>query len=235
MSKILKNRAKTLDAYRGLAVALMIVFHFCWDLRDFGFLEYSLEAPFWIGFRYVILFLFLTAVGWSSYLAHISQQTHYRFCFNQFKILSAAVIISLGSFLAMPKQWIFFGILHFIFLSSMIIRPISGHALISTCLGGAIILLTYLLPIDSSVIRDWFSLTLGAPNYTLDYVSPFPWIGVVLIGPIFGYLKIEQIALAKSKVSTLLALMGRHALVIYLGHQLLLYPLVACVHFLISD
>ncbi|MBU2240237.1 MAG: DUF1624 domain-containing protein, partial [Gammaproteobacteria bacterium] len=49
------KRSAFLDVYRGTAVLLMMIFHFCWDLRNFGFMEFSIYDPFWVYFRSLIL------------------------------------------------------------------------------------------------------------------------------------------------------------------------------------
>ncbi|RDL44003.1 DUF1624 domain-containing protein [Marinomonas piezotolerans] len=211
----------------------MILFHFCWDLKTFGFMEYSLKDPFWVSFRYIILTLFLSAVGWSSYIATASKQPFNRFIFNQSKIGLAALLISMGSYLAMPNQWIFFGILHFIFLSSLITKPLSAYPIVSCSIGTFIVFATYALPIETDAFRHWLSAELGAPKHTLDYISPLPWIGVVLIGPILGYLKLEQKELPMWMSVKPITFIGRYALPVYLIHQLVLYPLVASIDYLV--
>lgn len=228
------QRSSFLDTYRGVAVLLMMIFHLCWDLKTFGYMAYSLQDPFWVAFRYVILTLFLSAVGWSSYLASQVKQPLKRYAINLSKIGLSAIAISLGSYLAMPNQWIFFGILHFIFLAAIVVRPFAVHPIASCTVGVLIVLTTYVNPwFDSSEIRAWFT-GLGAPRHTLDYISPLPWFGVVLIGPIFGYFKIERIALPKYNGIKLISFLGRYALPVYLLHQLILYPLVAGIHYLLG-
>ncbi|WP_377369258.1 heparan-alpha-glucosaminide N-acetyltransferase [Rhodanobacter aciditrophus] len=228
------KRSSLLDAYRGLAVLLMMVFHFCWDLKTFGYMSYSLQDPFWVAFRYVILTLFLSAVGWSSYVAVQGSQAPHKFLLNLSKIGLSAIAISIGSYLALPNQWIFFGILHFIFLAAILVRPFAVHPIIGCTLGVGIVVATYATPeFDPSIIRSWFTEQ-GAPRYTLDYISPLPWTGVVLIGLILGYYKVEHLALPKWLELKWICYLGRHALVVYLTHQLVLYPLVAGVH-LISN
>lgn len=230
----LTQRASFLDAYRGVAVMLMIAFHFCWNLKAFGYLQYSLQDPFWVLFRYIILALFLSAVGWSSYLAIQARQPFKRYILNLSKIGFAAMIISLGSYLASPEQWIFFGILHFIFLAAIIVRPFAVRPIFSCTVGVFIVFSTYLNPwFEASEIRTWFT-DIGAPKRTLDYISPLPWLGIVLIGPIFGYFKIEQLTLPKWLGIKLIVFLGRYALPVYLMHQVILYPLVAIVHHLLG-
>lgn len=223
------KRSAFLDVYRGSAVMLMMIFHFCWDLRDFGFLTFSIHDPFWVYFRRVILLLFLSAVGWSSYLAHAStKQKQAPFWQRDAKLFCSAAGISLVTYFAVPDQWIYFGILHFIFIASLITRPFARWPVVSA-LTGAIILFLYQFtpwlnfPNAFSLITHYIPL----PSKTLDIVFPFPWLGVVLIGPVLGYLGWHRCPTPNTLILSLLAYMGRHALPFYLLHQLVLYSSVA--------
>ncbi|WP_248280226.1 heparan-alpha-glucosaminide N-acetyltransferase [Marinomonas sp. UCMA 3892] len=221
------KRSAFLDVYRGSAVLLMIIFHFCWDLLNFGFLEYSIYDPFWVYFRSLILTLFLTAIGWSAYIA-LGKSNNSSFWKRDIKLLISATAISLATYLTMPNQWIYFGILHFIFIASLLIRPLAKWP-IPSALAGAVIILIYHstnwlhFPNAFSIITSYIAL----PDKTLDIVFPFPWIGVVLIGPLLGYLNWQKCPTPNSLAIQILAFMGRYALPIYLIHQLVLFPLVA--------
>lgn len=225
-------RSSFLDAYRGLAVILMIVFHLCWDLRDFGFVEFSPFDDFWVRFRYIIVFLFLSAVGWSSYLAVQHQQSNKRFCFNQAKVGMAALIISLGSWLAVPNQWIYLGILQFICIAGFFVRPLSSYPFISFALGIILLAVNGYFGITPAVSHQWFVDNFSAPSDTLDYINPIPWLGIVLIGPIFGYFQLHKLKLPEWKTCKFLSIVGKNALIIYLAHQMVLYPSIAFVYFL---
>lgn len=222
------KRSLFLDAYRGLAVALMIVFHFCWDLRNFNFLEFSIYDPFWVYFRSLILTLFLTAVGWSSYLTLQANKAN-AFWHRDIKLFIAAAAISLATYLAAPNQWIYFGILHFIFVASLVTRPLLRWPLCSALIGASIVAIYkttdwLLFPNAFGFITEHI-ITL--PFRTLDIVFPFPWIGVVLIGPLLGYLGWHKLHIGQGLAVKILAFMGRHALPIYLVHQLILFSAVA--------
>ena len=54
------ERYAAIDALRGGAIVLMVVYHLCWDLHDLGIANFALyDNPLWIGFRSLILILFL--------------------------------------------------------------------------------------------------------------------------------------------------------------------------------
>ena len=63
-------RDLSLDLIRGLAIIMMIAFHFIYDLNSFGFTQIPLFTH-WLGiaWRCLIVFLFLSAVGLRLVLA----------------------------------------------------------------------------------------------------------------------------------------------------------------------
>ncbi|MFT2109662.1 heparan-alpha-glucosaminide N-acetyltransferase [Marinomonas sp. 2405UD68-3] len=233
------NRNSLLDTYRGAAVFLMIIFHFCWDLREFGYIDYKLNDTFWVLFRSVILFLFLTAIGWSAYLSQrtLTNRQHKirRFLLRQRKLLIASTAISLATYVFFPNQWIYFGILHFILIVNFIHYPFASYPIISAAIGaliGTLYYLTDLLLFPS--IYGFITESLGAPKNTLDIIYPFPWVACVFIGPIFGKYIPNNALIASPYLIYIFAWLGRHALNVYLLHQIILYSLVSLIYNLLN-
>tara|TARA_Y100001970_G_C14112521_1_gene791680 strand:- start:768 stop:1094 length:327 start_codon:yes stop_codon:yes gene_type:complete len=65
----------------------------------------------------------------------------------------------------------------------------------------------------------WFTL----PHASMDYISPFPWFGVVCLGLFLKTKGFHTIHLGDGKILSALSLLGRHSLKIYIMHQPLLY------------
>ncbi len=64
------NRFDLIDALRGLAVILMVVFHFCFLLKEFHLAFDNFHRnPLWLHFRTLIVTLFLLFVGMSLKIA----------------------------------------------------------------------------------------------------------------------------------------------------------------------
>jgi uncharacterized membrane protein len=72
-------------------------------------------------------------------------------------------------------------------------------------------------------VWEWCVLNLGLPTYTVDLVSFFPWIGVVLIGVFVMHREIFHIRFNVNVISNKLVYLGQHSLIIYLIHQPILY------------
>jgi uncharacterized membrane protein len=124
-----------------------------------------------------------------------------------------------------PSTWVYFGIIHFITLalpiSVLFVRaPNIAFVIGITCIVGYSIGLVNLTP-----IWEWSVLHLGIPTRTVDLVSFFPWIGVVLIGVFVMHKALFQIEIKSNRALNKLVLLGQHSLLIYLIHQPILYGL----------
>lgn len=219
------GRVGWVDALRALAILLMVVFHFCYDLRYFGYVDWSVpNGPGWWQFRYLILTLFLGAVGISLSLSHGAGVQWSKFWMRALQIGVAALAITLMSLVVFPQGWIYFGILHFILFASLICIWLVGYPLVALFVG-VLILLTHwsdLLP------SAWpFNLFSGyLPDYTEDLVTPLPWLGVVLIGSWIGaQVRNTNISYRGPRLPSWLSFAARHSLVIYLLHQPILFGL----------
>ena len=214
-----------IDALRGLAVIAMIGFHFTWDLGFFQMIDYDISfTPEGRVLSHLIAGTFLFLVGVSLALAHRKAIETRAFLKLFFKIAGAAALVSLGTYFVMPEEWIFFGVLHCIALSSLLALPILRAPLIIVFVSALLALSTPALietPFFDRPDMFWLGLNKILPR-TNDYVPLLPWFGVVLMGVVTA-----RLILAREALGALLArpsfkplmLMGRYALPIYLLHQ----------------
>ena len=134
----------------------------------------------------------------------------------------AAGAVTAMSLVMFPKSWIFFGILHFLLVASLLGLVLVRVPLLALAAGLLILmfynlgLLTSLWPFD----RSWGWL----PNNTEDYVPFFPWLGVAFLG-IAGasYLPLESMQKRLNWMPWFMRRMGQHGLLIYLIHQPIMF------------
>jgi uncharacterized membrane protein len=230
----LRPRVHLLDLARGIAILAVIAYHFCWDLEEFGVVQFDLfVAPFWLAARTAIAGAFLFIAGVSLVLAAAPGIDWRRWGIRFAKIFAAAVLVSVVTYLNFPKAWVFFGILHLLALASVIGLAFVPVPAVLTALAGVVLLAIEYAPQDW-LSADWLLwLGLGTQEVrAVDYTPVAPWLGFFLFGIAAGRLllaapfwpRIGQVRLT-DPVGTAVRFLGRHTLIIYLVHQPILFGL----------
>jgi uncharacterized membrane protein len=222
-------RFAALDAARGVALAAMVVFHCAFDLDSLGLAALDVGgSPGWRSFARLIASSFLALSGISLVIAQ-GRAIRFEAYFRRLAILvGAAALVTLGTWYAMPRQFIFFGILHSIAVASLIglafLKAPWPVTLIAALLALAAPSLLASPALDAPVLR-WLGLGTTLP-VTLDFEPVFPWLAPFLLGMAVAQLALPRFArsrLAGSRQRTTLgralAFAGRHSLAIYLIHQ----------------
>lgn len=230
-----KNRFEILDVFRGFAIFLMFVYHFSYDLNEFGYISQNFtQDDFWINFRTIIVTLFLTLVGISLFLATYRGLNKKRFRQRLFLLFIYSSLVSISSWMMYPDYMIFFGILHFIAVASILGLLFVRFGVINLLLGLALIILAQVVELSffNQPWLQWFGLMTHLPS-TVDYVPLVPWFGVVLIGIYLGEVIIQLPKCssfiqwqANHPLNRLLALGGRYSLHIYMLHQPLFFGIL---------
>ena len=217
-------RIPELDSLRGIAIVAMAIYHFCFDLRYFGFLRADLEHDWrWITARTLILSTFLLVAGTSAVLADRQRPGGTRWLVHIGVIAAAALAVSAGSYLMFPQTWIWFGVLHAIAVSLLLARPLLRRPALAAAAGLAIIVagLAFQDAAFDNRTLGWLGFMTAKPP-TEDYVPLFPWTGVLLLGVAAGHALVRSrfAALAPlSRAPAVLGFLGRHSLAVYLLHQ----------------
>ncbi len=234
-------RILLIDTLRGVALIAMATYHFTWDLGFFGYipLETATQGFFRLYAR-AIASSFLFLAGASLVMAHGRGIRWPSFWKRLAIVAGAALAISIATLFAFPQEWIFFGILHNIALSSLIglafLRVPLGIAFAAPLLivAGMITNATILPGILQSSLFDarwlaWIGFA-ELPPRSNDYVPLFPWLAALLTGIAVTRLAIARgwmTRLAKiQRNDTILAKAGRNSLTVYLVHQPILIGLV---------
>lgn len=228
------GRLVALDLARTVALIGMAAFHFNYDLVMFGHLPpATVNQGFWWVEARLVAGSFLFLAGVSLILAH-GQGVVWPKALRRLAMISgAAALITVGTFVAMPDRFIFFGILHSIAFASLV-----GFALVRA---GALVLIGAAAGVlalaqwgQSEVFASpwliWTGLSTLPPR-TADFVPPFPWLAPFLLGMAAARIADRLGALRRSPrppgpVLGALAWPGRHSLAIYLIHQPILIGLV---------
>lgn len=238
-AKKTKKHFAIIDLARGFAILLMFIYHFCYDLDYFSYIQANFNTgEFWINFRIIIVTLFLSIMGISLYLATHPALNSKRFKQRLALLAVYALLVSISSWVMFPNAMILFGILHFIFVASLLGLLFVRLGVVNLFLGIGIILMGQNLEYEifNPVYLNWIGMMTRLP-VTVDYVPLFPWFGVVLIGIYLGQ-RFRQLPAdsvlrnwtSRHPVSNTLILGGRYSLHIYMLHQ----PLFLGILYIIS-
>lgn len=221
-------RFPLVDVLRGSAIVLMFIYHFSYDLTYFRLASFDFyRDPFWLNFRTLIVSLFLGIMGVSLHLA-TRKGIRWR-SFNRRLVLigAYALLVSVGSYLMFPRSMIFFGILHFVFVASLLGLFFINLYWTNLWLGVGLIIIGVMFANPFFDQSGWRIVGLMTHKpITEDYVPLLPWFGVVLVGMFLGRLVFTRRALPAvtdwnedNAATRLLAFGGRHSLHIYMLHQ----------------
>jgi uncharacterized membrane protein len=230
------TRIRAIDALRGTAICMMIVYHAAFDLNWFHIISADFNHDgFWLSFRDLIVGSFLLLVGVSLVLASRAGISPRQFWRRIALVGTCAMLVTLGSYVTFPKTFITFGILHCIVVSSILGWPLVRFPRAALVVGIVVIVggVAIGLPLFDLPWLNWVGLMTHKPA-TEDYVPLLPWFGVVLVGISIGWwlLKrhmrdLRQMSRASPKWLTWL---GRHSLLVYMIHQPIMVGLLRVFH-----
>jgi uncharacterized membrane protein len=230
------TRIRAIDALRGTAICMMIVYHAAFDLNWFHIISADFNHDrFWLSFRDLIVGSFLLLVGVSLVLASRAGISPRQFWRRIALVGTCAMLVTLGSYVTFPKTFITFGILHCIVVSSILGWPLVRFPRAALVVGIVVIVggVAIGLPLFDLPWLNWVGLMTHKPA-TEDYVPLLPWFGVVLVGISIGRWLLErhlhdlrQMSGASPKWLTWL---GRHSLLVYMIHQPIMVGVLRVFH-----
>lgn len=240
-----RTRYWEIDALRGVAIIMMIIFHLMWDLVTYNITpDVVLYAGFWKYFQRTCANLFLTLVGVSLAVVTIQRMGDDLKSLPPFrpylrrglKIFGCGMLVTLVVWAA-GVGYVHFGVLHLIGFASIAAYPLLRQRGLNLILWAIFFIAGYfLLPVH--VDFPWL-LWLGLPPYNYypnDYFPVIPYFGVVLLGIFLG----NSLYGPKGRRFLLpdisrwlpirgLQWLGRHSLIIYLTHQLALFGILVAL------
>ena len=125
-------RIKKLDEIRGIAVILMIIYHFLFDLNYFGIYSVALDSTPLIIFQRIIGITFIAVSGFSLALNSKSKTDQFK---RSLFLGLIAILITIGTWIFPHEAFIKFGIIHFMALSSLILIFFVDLGIINLVLG----------------------------------------------------------------------------------------------------
>lgn len=227
-----KERLILLDELRGFAVCCMVFYH--------GF--YSMASLFGLPLGETLLLFFRPAEPWFAGLFILISGICCNFSHSNAqrggKLLLVALAITGVTMWLVPEEQILFGILHFLSVSMLLyaaLEPVCRRIPVAVGLLLQVFLYAGFCTISSGTC--FFGLSLPDWLYTTDWLSPLgfhspsfhssdyfpllPWVFVFFFGTFLGRLAVNgrfPRFFYPSRVP-FFALVGRHALLIYVVHQ----------------
>lgn len=219
-----KKRIEIIDALRGFAVVLMVCHHFLYDMVEF------MDAPVWLFANPV--FDVLQPFFASVFIALCGVSSNFSRSNIKRGFITLIVAICVTGVTALMDMPIVFGVLHLLSVCMlfygfthklwekipkiiMLIFSVAGIIISSYCVNN--------IEIQSEHL--WMFGWKYDGFVSFDYFPIFPWIFVFLFGTWLGYY-IKENRFPKwfyeTKIPVLSAI-GRHALIIYIIHQPVLY------------
>lgn len=233
------SRISLLDVLRGVAVIAMTIFHFSWDLENFGYAHHGMTTDFgWKLLARGTASSFLFIAGFSLYLSHGKAIAWPAFWRRFALIAGGAAIITIATYFATPDRFVFFGILHQIAFGSLIALAFLALPWPVTLLAAAAFLFAnhYLRSeVFDHALFWWTGLGSFDPPAN-DFVPIFPWTAAILAGVAFAKAltnwnmlpRLAAFNAAANPVGKALAWLGNHSLPYYLIHQPLLFGFIWC-------
>lgn len=241
----MNKRFDTLDTLRGFALINMLAFHASYDLVMIFGVEWPFfhtQGAFYWQQMICILFIFI-----SGCVASFSS----RLLKRGLIVFGAAMIMTLVTYFVMPSQVIWFGVLHLLGISMIIVyllQPVLKK--VPKMLGAVVAFLIFITTryVDIGTLNffgirygklpeawyqtDWLFF-LGFPNasfFSADYFPILPWLFLFLTGYfVFGLLKDRENANYLYIRIPGLSFIGKHTFIVYLLHQPVIYGILLLI------
>lgn len=234
------NRLWEIDFLRGIAVLMMVVYHFVWNLSAFGFYMDTralIYSP-WQIFARVTGATFIFVMGLSLTLSYRQALVSsgrsnllIKFMKRGVQIFGVGMVITLVMHFT-GTGYVVFGILHLIGVAIILSYPLLRAPRVFVLVLALVIIATGFYISQFWIDTYWF-VPLGFKKKGVgmsDYYPILPWFGFALLGIVAGDSFYDKgvrnfplPAVSENYLVQKIRFLGRHSLVIYLVHQPILY------------
>lgn len=230
-----------IDLLRGIAIIMMIVFHFLYDINYFNIYKINLYSGYFLIYVYMIGTFFFLLIGISLTLSYnkakktlTKKELQLKYLYRGLKIFGLGLLITLITWRFLNEGYVIFGVLHCIGLSIILGYLFINFRYFNLIFGFVLIFIGLILK-NFTFNFQWLIWLGFKPTlfYTLDYFPLLPWFGVILIGIFLGNILYPKhsrifklIDLSELKIIRLFGYLGQNALIIYFIHQPILLSLI---------
>ena len=231
-------RIHLLDILRGISVSAMIVYHFFWDLGYFKFIELeNITRGLPLLFAQCIGASFIVISGISLRLASYSNNFITKFLKRMLVLVLICLAITSITFYIDKKNFIFFGILHFLVTCSLVgllLLKIKNNNILFILFFCSLAVSTSEITFDLPSQLSWLGFNSKVP-ITNDFYPLFPWVSFYFFGlwisePLRIYLTHRSGNYGNCYpkfviVYNGLQFLGRNSLTVYILHQPIFFSL----------
>jgi uncharacterized membrane protein len=224
----MRERFWEIDFLRGIAIVMMVFFHAVFDLSFFGLWPVNVFEPGWRIFAAVTASVFIVLSGISTTFSHSNLRRGARIFL--FGMLATAV-----TWLYLGTGFVVFGILHFIGFSAIVSKPFLKLGKWNLLLAACVIvagLQTYSMQFGFPWLV-WLGL-MPQGFVSVDYFPVLPWFGLFLTGIYAGTRfypgrRTFRLPDLDNPASGFFRFLGRHSLLIYLLHQVIIVAVISAL------
>ena len=240
------DRLNLIDVIRGITILSMIGFHTCWDLYYFnlGVTEEFITGTGAYIWQQSICWSFILISGFSFVLGH----KHLK---HGLLALGGGIIITIVTCLLLYDERDIFGVLYLhgisillMILIDQVIPKDKAVYIIGLLISAGIFFLTKnvyrgflgfeginICALPEKLYRGYFMTFLGFKDpefYSSDYFPLLPWFFLFAMGYFLAKLFLDRLKTHKVMYADIrpLSFIGRHSLIIYMLHQVVIYGVV---------
>lgn len=220
---------------------MMIIFHSLYYLNYFNIYKMSLYSGYFLIYVYLGGAIFISLAGVSLTLSYsrvenllTKKELFLKYVKRGLTIFFLGLFITVVTWFYVGEGFVVFGVLHCIGLSIILAYPFLRFRYQNLLVGVFLILIGIIL---KNMVFDfnWLVLLGFVPSnfYTIDYFPILPWFGVILTGIFLGnslYRNYKRVFSLRDvsglKPVRFFCFLGRHSLIIYFLHHLVLLSIM---------